>query len=99
MRPPKRGTGGTRPDMVAAGLVVMLAVLVVVSLGVGRYWLSPPTVLRVLLGGAGGLPPAQASIAQAVVRQVRLPRILAALLVGAALSSSGAAYQTMLRNP
>jgi iron complex transport system permease protein len=34
-----------------------------------------------------------------VVLQVRLPRILAALLVGAALSSSGAAYQTMLRNP
>src|SRR5262249_13441951 len=83
----------------AIGLAVVLAVLVVLSLGMGRYWLSPPTVIRVLLGQSGSLPPAQASIAQSVVLQVRLPRILTALLVGAALSSSGAAYQTMLRNP
>ena len=34
-----------------------------------------------------------------VVFQVRLPRIMAAMLVGASLSTSGAAYQGMFRNP
>lgn len=34
-----------------------------------------------------------------VVLEVRLPRILAAILVGGALSVSGASYQTMFKNP
>src|SRR5690625_3902916 len=36
---------------------------------------------------------------EVVLMQIRLPRILAALLVGAALACSGAAYQAMFRNP
>jgi len=34
-----------------------------------------------------------------VLFQIRLPRIVAAMMVGAALSTSGAAYQGMFRNP
>ncbi|MBO0821765.1 MAG: iron ABC transporter permease, partial [Nocardiopsaceae bacterium] len=86
-------------DLIAVGLVVVVVVLAVASCGAGRYWLDPVTVVRVLTGQTSGLSASTAAVAHAVVVQVRLPRILGALLVGAALASSGAAYQTMMRNP
>mgnify|MGYP003350166115 CR=1 FL=1 len=48
-----------------------------------------------------GLPitPHWSDETEVVVMSIRLPRILAALLVGAALSVSGAAYQGLFRNP
>jgi hypothetical protein len=49
-RPVKHDTGGRRADLVTARLVVVVIVLAVVSLGAGRYWLSPGTVIRVLFG-------------------------------------------------
>lgn len=79
--------------------MVALLVLVVVSFGLGRYPLGPVTVIRVLIGQITHVADAGLATASTVVVSVRLPRILAALLVGAALSASGAAYQTMLRNP
>ncbi|WP_084216229.1 FecCD family ABC transporter permease [Pseudonocardia spinosispora] len=78
-------------------LVVGLLALTVLSFGFGRYPVDPVTVVRVLAGRFVDVTTAATD--QTVVLRIRLPRILAALLVGAALSSSGAAYQTMLRNP
>lgn len=80
-------------------LIGTLLVLSLLSFCVGRYGITPRTVLHIFLGKfthrAGDWTPIQ----QAVVMQIRLPRILAATLVGMALASSGAAYQTMFRNP
>ncbi|MGH3797805.1 MAG: FecCD family ABC transporter permease [Pseudonocardiaceae bacterium] len=73
--------------------------LTVLSFGLGRYPLDPVTVIRVLVGQFINIPATWPATAPTVILEIRLPRILAALLVGAALSSSGAAYQTMLRNP
>ncbi len=80
-------------------LVVGLVVLTVVSFGLGRYPLGPVTVVRVLAAQFINIAATWPSSAPTVILEIRLPRILAALLVGAALSSSGAAYQTMFRNP
>ncbi|MGH3778238.1 MAG: FecCD family ABC transporter permease [Pseudonocardiaceae bacterium] len=80
-------------------LVVGLLVLAVVSLGLGRYSLDPLTVIRVLAGQFINIPATWPLTAETVILEIRLPRILGALLVGAALASSGAAYQTMFRNP
>lgn len=80
-------------------LIVALVVLAVVSLGLGRYPIDPVTVGRILIGQVFGTHGSWSAVQQTVVMQVRLPRILAGLLVGAALSSSGAAYQVMFRNP
>lgn len=80
-------------------LVAILLVLTVVSFGIGRYAIDPITVARVLLGHILKLSPAGSATEQAVILGIRPPRILAAILLGAALSSSGAAYQTMFRNP
>ena len=80
-------------------LFVALLVLAVLSFGFGRYPLSPVTVVRVLVAQVIDIPVTWAQADQTVILDIRFPRILAALLVGAALSSSGAAYQTMFRNP
>ncbi len=80
-------------------LAIALLVLTVVPFGLGRYSINPVTVVRVLIGQVIQIPATWSSVDQTVILQIRLPRILAALLVGAALSSSGAAYQVMFRNP
>lgn len=72
-------------------LVVALAAVILLALGVGTMSLSPAVVWRGLLGDADG-------IAVSVVRTLRLPRTLLAVLVGAGLGLSGAALQGALRN-
>lgn len=80
-------------------LCLVLLALLIISFAIGRYPVPPATVLAVL--GAKLLPitPLWSSETEAVVLDIRLPRILAALLVGSALSVSGAAYQGLFRNP
>lgn len=62
------------------------------ALTMGAYGLSLSQTLAALTGKAD----AQAT---AVIWQIRLPRIAAALLAGAALSAAGASYQNLFRNP
>ncbi|TCM82711.1 iron complex transport system permease protein [Rhodovulum steppense] len=59
----------------------------------GPYPLSPIEVAGTL---AGRPPDPQAAI---VLWNIRLPRVVAAALIGAALAAAGAAYQTIFRNP
>ena len=80
-------------------IVIVLAILVFISFLIGRYPLAPDMVLYILAGKVLHLPQVWADDMEAVLFQIRLPRILAAMLVGAALSASGAAYQGMFRNP
>ncbi|ADP71716.1 transport system permease protein [Rhodomicrobium vannielii ATCC 17100] len=67
----------------------MLAVL---SLGAGPVALSPDTVTAALFG-AGTEPQ------RIIVQEIRLPRAVLALAIGAILGLSGAALQGLLRNP
>jgi iron complex transport system permease protein len=76
---------------VAAGGVLLG--LTVVAFAVGRYPVSLSELLAVVAG-----QPVGANV-ETVVLQVRGPRVLAALLVGAALAAAGTAYQGMFRNP
>lgn len=77
----------------------MLALLVLWSFSVGRFAVSPGDVWRSLwaafTGGSSGL----AANVDAVVLQVRAPRVAGALGVGAALAAAGAAYQSLFKNP
>jgi iron complex transport system permease protein len=70
-----------------------LLVLVVVAFAVGRY---PVSVLELASLLSGDAVPANV---ETVVMQVRGPRVIAALLIGAALAAAGTAYQGMFRNP
>ncbi|MGX0876908.1 iron complex transport system permease protein [Roseovarius sp. MBR-154] len=74
------------------GLCAGVLALCFAALMIGPYGLSPGEVLTALMGRGE----AQAQI---VVWNIRLPRIGAALLVGAALAAAGASYQALFRNP
>ena len=75
----------------------MLAV-VVVSLGTGPYALSPSQILTSLTHHVSGSEAGDGAVDTALFR-IRLPRVAAAVLIGAGLSAAGAAYQSLFRNP
>lgn len=71
--------------------ILLLAVLA--SLCLGAAGLSPAELLSAAFGGDPDNPAAR------ILRYVRLPRVLAAILAGSALSVSGLLLQSVLRNP
>ncbi len=75
--------------LVLSGLT---ALLFVVSLGFGPVRLSPITVVQALFGGGS-------EEQRIIVQEIRLPRALLGLAIGAILGLSGAALQGLLRNP
>lgn len=78
----------------AAVLVAVIAALFVAGLGIGDEPIGLAQIVRVLLGGGGADP-----VAAIIVEEVRLPRALLAVLVGAALGLAGAIAQSVMRNP
>lgn len=81
-----------RPVLVFAALAVALAASLVVGVGLGAVVIP---VERVLAALAGRGDPTDS----AIVLSLRLPRVLGAALVGAALACAGTLLQGMLRNP
>lgn len=82
----------TRQLLLAALLCTLAAALGLFALATGDFALSVKEVLNALAGTG------EAS-SQRVVLQWRLPRVLMALVLGAALGASGAIFQSMTRNP
>ena len=80
-------------------LAGILFVVVVLSLKVGAYPISISDAVATLVRGAIGHWNAIPSSDRLVVFGLRLPRIALGILVGAALSVSGASFQALLRNP
>ncbi|MFD2237593.1 FecCD family ABC transporter permease [Aureimonas populi] len=80
------------------GLLV-LAALLFLALGTGRYEVSPEEIARILLAPLTGTESGASATAETVIWNVRLPRVLTGLLVGAALATAGAVYQGLFRNP
>lgn len=87
----------------AIPVLMILAVLPVVALlasfTMGRYAISLPDLFQVFFGHLLGWPQTWPRATEMVVFNVRLPRIGIALLVGAALATSGTAYQGIFKNP
>ncbi|MET8231675.1 iron chelate uptake ABC transporter family permease subunit [Micromonospora sp. NPDC005298] len=77
---------------VGAGAALLAAGLGLVAVGSGDYPMGPADVLRTLTGGG---TPAE----QFIVTELRLPRLVTALLVGAALALAGTIFQSLVRNP
>jgi iron complex transport system permease protein len=85
-------TAARRRLSVALGMSLLVGLLALISLGIGAVWLSPVTVAQALFGGGS-------DVAQVIVREIRLPRMILGLSIGAILGLSGAALQGLLRNP
>lgn len=79
--------------------VAGLLLIVGMAFSVGRYPVAFGDLLRVVWSGLGGAPHGLDPTLETVVLQIRGPRVIAALLVGAALAAAGAAYQNLFRNP
>ena len=84
------------------GFAIAIAVLIaglLLALTVGRYPISLGDLMAVLLAKAGGPRGDISPAVESVIWQVRGPRVMAAMLVGAALAVAGTAFQGLFRNP
>ncbi len=74
---------------------ILLAFVLLLGVSFGPISLDFMKILRTLFGLDGGLQDEE----KILLLQLRLPRVMLAALVGAALATSGAVYQTVFRNP
>lgn len=82
------------------GLSVALVVFALVSAGMGQLQIAPGEVWNSLLRGLGlSDAPATAPHVDAALWTIRFPRIVAAILIGAALSVAGTIMQAVFANP
>ena len=82
----------------AAALSALILVMVA-SLCIGRYGVGVADCVKILLSGIFHFPETWTKTMYNVVMVLRLPRVLTAAMVGAGLAISGAAYQSMFKNP
>ncbi|MCR4628111.1 MAG: iron ABC transporter permease [Clostridium sp.] len=75
-------------------LTAALAAMFIFSICIGRYGISPVDVIKALT-----FDPNLDPLEKNVILQVRLPRILMSMIVGAGLACSGASYQCIFGNP
>jgi cobalamin transport system permease protein len=94
--------GVTRKRLTARRLIVTLSVLlllivvmIVAATAIGSEHVSLDAIIKIVTGRAADVTPEE----RVIFAEIRLPRILMAVVVGAALSVAGAAYQALLRNP
>lgn len=80
-------------------LLACLLVCIVLAACVGKYPVSPGESLKIMLGALLRKPGSANEMTVNVVLGLRVPRILASVIVGGALSMSGAAYQGIFKNP
>jgi iron complex transport system permease protein len=80
-------------------LIVLPIAAFAVSLCIGRYGIPLDDLIRVFATKAGLMTYVYPDTLDTILFQIRLPRVIAAMLVGAALSIAGASYQGMFRNP
>jgi ABC-type Fe3+-siderophore transport system permease subunit len=74
-----------------AALFLLTAALIVMGLAAGRIWMGLPELVQALSIGSEG--------AGRMVWTLRLPRVLAGVIVGAGLGLAGLVFQALLRNP
>ena len=78
-------------------LIAALLLTFLVSLFLGRYLISPVRVIQILGNALTGK--ISGGIEESVVLNIRLPRLLLTMLVGAGMAASGAAFQGIFQNP
>ncbi len=88
----KRKVSALRIGTVWLILLIALVLLSLVAINVGSAGYSIPQILSALFSS-------EKSTVKVVVVNLRLPRLILALLIGASLSASGAILQSVMRNP
>ena len=70
-----------------------------ISFMIGKYPISPSEFFKVIASRLIDIPATWEKPVETVLFKVRLPRVIAAMVVGAALSVAGVSYQGMFKNP
>lgn len=86
-------TNNSQKKIIVIGLIVVLCVFSILSLSIGRVSVSVEDIINLILGQN------VSATTQHVIIQLRLPRLLGAIVVGAALAISGTIYQSIFQNP
>jgi len=88
-----------RYRILLAGMIALLIFVVLLSVAVGRYGMSIWESVRILFSPIFPVKQNWTATMSNVVFNIRLPRTLAALLIGGSLALAGASYQSMFKNP
>jgi len=90
-----------RPGLVAGGITALLGVLLVAGVGLGSVAIAPGDTIAVVAHRLFGLDTTAAvsPATETIIWELRLPRVLTAMVIGAGLAVSGATVQGLLRNP
>ncbi|MDR0817883.1 MAG: iron ABC transporter permease [Clostridiales Family XIII bacterium] len=83
--------------MIALG--VSLLVFAVLCICIGDYPVRPAEAIRIIFGKLTAAAPDWSAMEENVVIGLRVPRVIASVVVGAALSASGASFQGVFKNP
>lgn len=86
-------------NLVLTVLTIISITIFLVSFTIGRYGIPLSQLFNIVIGKLFSLPVTWTRSEEMVLFQVRIPRIFAAVLIGTALSASGAAYQGLFKNP
>lgn len=89
----------SRRWILIGALIPAVFLVMITALGTGSSEVSPGDIVRVLLSGPQAQVPEDMAPLVTIVWDLRLPRILAALLAGLALGATGAVMQIILGNP
>ncbi|GAF10549.1 heme transporter IsdDEF [Paenibacillus pini JCM 16418] len=71
---------------------ILLAVVMVLSIGLGSVRFSPVEIITALTGRGG-------EVSDTILWDIRIPRVLLAVIIGANLAISGALLQAVMHNP
>ena len=80
-------------------LTVLLLVIFILSLGIGAVKVSPTEIISLFLNKMGLIDVEIEAVKSIVLYDIRLPRLIQTILIGAALGVSGSALQGIFRNP
>jgi iron complex transport system permease protein len=95
------GTEPLRPSSLRGNLIALalLGGAVLAAFAVGRFPVGPADIAQLLWSQLTGQPHSLDPRTEAVIWNIRGPRIASAVLIGAALAMAGAAFQGLFRNP
>ncbi|MED4887940.1 iron ABC transporter permease [Lysinibacillus fusiformis] len=85
-------TARSRMIIITTFVVTILAA--VIAIGLGSVYISIPNILSTLINGRG-----QEGVYTTIIWDIRLPRVLLALIIGASIAISGALLQAVMGNP
>lgn len=80
-------------------LFFILIILAVCSLSLGQYEIQTTQIVQFFLFKLGLTDVEDAQLLQNILVEIRFPRVIASILIGASLAISGVAFQSMFKNP